>query len=450
VLLCAIRGGVVLLAYVCWSIWLTLHETDAPNHHGDLVDLIQMQHHASRANHTLQKKSWNEPTTHKETREANPLSESLQIQKVSDQTTKIGVAVTITSCEGSFFITEGAAVLQHSIRRASIHGSLGGKYDYDLYAIYHPDAELCAQTIQDLGYTLLKRDTPVKVDDIKGDFLRERIRTNGCCGEKELIKLEAFTLTQHPIVVLLDLDTLILNPLDPIFDLMLHSIEPPSDHMMWKDKPIPDNITMAYTNDYNMVSPRRKVKPAQGGFLVLRPSLTVYQEFVAVVRNGDYRDTGGWGGKTRKHWGSMTIQGLIPYYIFFLHPGQAVELNRCVYNNMCQQPMTSYNVCFTLQDPCEDCRLRSLEDISMTHFTFCQKPWLCMRHRRDDIGDKMCRRLHGEWFKMRSEMEVSWGRSGWGNSTYVDGDHFYGYCNNFGEKGYELIQKPYGQPAEIV
>ena len=93
----------------------------------------------------------------------------------------IGFAVTVTGC-GSDPITEGAAVLKHSIHLASVHGNIGGRYDYQMYAIYHPDGEDCAMPLKDLGYTLVRRETPVAVKDIEGDFLRENIEKNGCCG----------------------------------------------------------------------------------------------------------------------------------------------------------------------------------------------------------------------------------------------------------------------------
>jgi hypothetical protein len=73
---------------------------------------------------------------------------------------------------------------------ASVHGNLGGRYNYQIYAIYHPDGEQCAAPLKDLGYILVKRETPVAVKDIEGEFLRNNIEKNGCCGEKELVKLE--------------------------------------------------------------------------------------------------------------------------------------------------------------------------------------------------------------------------------------------------------------------
>jgi hypothetical protein len=499
-LLWASRFAIAAIVYLCLSMIATTIDIEAPNDHGDLVAIhlaqamgISAEERESKQSKALfappakenpsdslhigsQEASAKSPQIATTTNKKDPLNidnsreeSEKEPQKAiatnlqpgdNSNTAKIGYAVTITNCgtdgDMPFPITEGAAVLSYSIRRASIHGNQGGRYDYELYAIYHPDAEPCAETLRDLGYTLLKRDTPVQVSEIQGDFLREKIAKNGCCGEKELIKLEAFTLTQHSVMVILDLDALILQPLDAVFDLMLQRASPPTDHVQWKEEPLPPEINMIYTTDYAMVSPKRKIKPVQGGFLVMRPNQTVYEELRDIVRKGDYRDKGGWGGKSGKFWGSMTFQGLLPYYYKILHPGQAVELNRCIYNNMCSKPREEKSVnntllpgdCFTQEEDCEDCRARPVKEIVSTHFTVCQKPWMCMRHWKDSINHRLCRSLHGEWFTARSEMETSWGRAGKGNGT-VD-EHFRGYCHTHGEKGYNLIQKPYGKPINAL
>lgn len=169
----------------------------------------------------------------------------------------IGYFVSITSCGGSApSMAEGAAVLKHSIHLASVHGPLGGKYDYKMHAIYHPDALSCVQELEKLGYELNQRNTPVAVKDIQGDFLREKIVKNGCCGEKELIKLEAYTFEQYPVVVHLDLDVLILKPLDVLFDAMIvqekqaSATRPLSKiELMWPDRPIPSRINAFFTRD---------------------------------------------------------------------------------------------------------------------------------------------------------------------------------------------------------
>ena len=179
-----------------------------------------------------------------------PPKEKVQISDIT-----IGYAVTITGC-GSDPITEGAAVLKHAVHLVSSQGTKGGRYNYQMYAIYHPDGEACALPLKDLGFTLLKRETPVAVKDIQGDFLREKIEKNGCCGEKELVKLEAYTLIQHPIVVHLDLDVLILKPMDALFDWML--VDPQQQlvnydttgiPIMWPKMEVPPTPNAFFTRD---------------------------------------------------------------------------------------------------------------------------------------------------------------------------------------------------------
>lgn len=70
----------------------------------------------------------------------------------------------------------------------------------------------------------------------------------------------------------------------------------------------------------------------------------------------------------------------MPYYYMILHRDHAVELNRCIHDNMCSNPRegqlwpgeTEYR-CFTQEKDCEDCRVRPIGDIYSAHFTVCQK-----------------------------------------------------------------------------
>jgi hypothetical protein len=381
----------------------------------------------------------------------------------------IGYAVTITGCSSTGDpLTEGAAVLQHSIHRASVHGTLGGKYDYRLYALVHPEAAPCARPLADLGYTVLERETPVAVADIAGAFLREQIATNGCCGEKELIKLHAYTLTEHPIVVHLDLDVLVLQPLDVLLDFLLYRRRPRDAAgreqertqyqtvFMWPDRLGPERVNALYTLDYNMVQPHVLHKPVQGGFLMLRPDQKVYEEFVRIIRKGDYRSGSGWGGKVGPFYGSMTFQGIIPYYYNVLHPQQSLELNRCYYNTMADNPRTEKTVvdvvhgaCRTGQTDCLDCRTVPVTQVVTAHFTLCQKPWSCLGHSSGTLPHRLCRQLTHEWYRVRSELEQSWQRGkGLGDGDY-DRGQFYGFCTRSGAAGYIPIGKPYGQPQVV-
>lgn len=308
------------------------------------------------------------------------------LQKEFKTRTNIAYAVSISSCTARSLI-DGAAVLKHSIHTATKKSE---SYDYRMYAFVHPEAESCGRQLANLGYEIVVRDILVPVDDIQGEYLKSRITQNGCCGEKELIKLEAFTLTNHPLVVHLDLDTILLKPLDNLFDFMLNRPTNRSNvGIMWpyKKRPVPNYIEATFTRDYNIAAPKRRYKPIQGGLLVFRPSLETYQDFQQILRQGDFRNGTGWGGVVGPFYGAMTIQGILPYYYDFLKGGnKSVELNRCVYNNMADNPRNRKTVddvvhgkCMTGKRDCEDCRTRPAEDIFNFHFTCCMKPWWCLQ-----------------------------------------------------------------------
>ena len=321
------------------------------------------------------------------------LKDSDKGDTASSTTITIAYVVSISGC-GSDSLSDGAAVLKHSIdtvTKQSNNSSSSSKYDYQMYAIVHPDAESCGRELANLGYTIVIRDIPVPLNEIQGDILRTRIANNGCCGEKELIKLEALTLTDHPLVVHLDIDTIMLKPLDNLFDFMLGkstSTNHSNVGIMWKDKPIPEYIEATFTRDYNIANAGRHFKPIQGGLLALRPSMETYKDFQDILREGDFRNNTGWGGvKVGPFYGSMTIQGIMPYYYDYLHSGnKSVELNHCMYNNMADNPRDKTHhkgfpdgKCRTGKLDCEDCRKTPIEEIYNFHFTCCQKPWWCLQ-----------------------------------------------------------------------
>jgi hypothetical protein len=102
----------------------------------------------------------------------------------------IAHVVSLIKCKKSSSVTgflDAAAVLRHSIHKQSIHSTTTNtsKYSYQMYAIVHK--EQCAENavlLEQLGYITLLRDTPIQLDEIKGDWYRNHVENENCCGSK--------------------------------------------------------------------------------------------------------------------------------------------------------------------------------------------------------------------------------------------------------------------------
>ena len=352
--------------------------------------------------------------------------------------TTIAYCISVTSCGGKDEgISEGAAVLAHSIRRQKTQGS---RYDAKLYAFVHPVAEHCsAEKLARLGYQVQVRETPINATQIKGEFLRRTIQIRGCCQEKELLKLYAYTLSE-PVSVHLDVDFLILKPLDKLFDAIIGGVSSSSLDSQeieyggnGESVTTPRKVDAFFTRDYNL-SNRGKKAGMQGGFLIVRPSLDVYEEYRQIILEGDHRKGSGWSGLGHGgYYGAQQIQGLVAHYYDFVKPGTAIELNRCIHNTMADNPRDKSGNCRTGAKNCEDCRSRNIDDIYSAHFTVCQKPWKCPHVSPSGL----CADLHRQWFQARKELEMS-SRSF--TFTEKSGKHnpnvFLGYCSKSRSNGY--------------
>ena len=324
----------------------------------------------------------------------------------------IAYAISITACKQDNGLLDGAAVLQHSIHLNSIRVPRKSKYDYKMFAFVHPEAINCTKPLQALGYEVQIRPTPIRVDDVRGTYKTIASKA-GCCGEKEWLKLYVYLLTAYPVALHLDLDVLILQPLDDLYDAML--LGAPVQGNMWKD--LPDHIDAFFTRDYNMIIPgQRPVHQigVQGGFLVVRPNKQVFQEYVDIILEGNFTVAKGWGEMYGGYYGAATIQGLAAYYYGHVRPGTAVELNRCVYNNMADNPRGGgpENICRSAETECEDCRFTNLSLIKSVHYTDCYKPWKCTAGITTSSWKtgtkKQCLTFHHEWFRVRRSLESFW------------------------------------------
>lgn len=122
-------------------------------------------------------------------------------------------------------------------------------------------------------------------------------------SKKEFLKLYAYTMHDYPLAIHLDLDFLMLQPMDELFDAFFQPDAHTKHiaHAMW---PAGQNwtgrIETMFTRDYPMAPPGRPVEKVgmQGGFLIVRPNQTAYDELVHLIRQGNFK--GGWHDETGK------------------------------------------------------------------------------------------------------------------------------------------------------
>jgi hypothetical protein len=65
---------------------------------------------------------------------------------------------------------------------------------------------------------------------------------------------------------------------------------------------------------------------------VIRPSMERFEELQGIIRKGDHTSRGWGGSRIGNFWGGQTIQGILPYYYYSIHPNDGLEVNRCVHS----------------------------------------------------------------------------------------------------------------------
>jgi hypothetical protein len=345
----------------------------------------------------------------------------------------IAYATSVTKCTKDSVLMDQASVLMYSIHKSSFRvPTSGSRYDYDLFVFLHTEAAECKDQLEKIGWTVLIKDTPVEVEEIRGN-LKQYVKTASCCGEKEFLKLYSYTLTDYPVVVHFDLDVIVLQNMDELYDSMIDGPSSPARSKvaaMWQQaSEFPENIEGFFTRDYNMVMPgQRRVHQigVQGGFIIVKPNLNYFEEYRQIIIEGNYTVAFGWGDKLAYggFYGAAQIQGLCSYFFGHMRPNTTIELNRCIYNSMADNPhsdLSGLTRCRTMQplEECEDCRLTKVSLIKTAHLTVCQKPWGCQAYeghpqelREKFLAGKeaypICSQMHNAWFKFRQELEYLW------------------------------------------
>lgn len=160
--------------------------------------------------------------------------------------------------------------------------------------------------------------------------------------------------------------------------------------------------------------------------------------------------------------------GLASYFYGHLEPNRSVELNRCYYNTMVDEPYDfnlelNETLCTTVEPnlTCQDCRETAIEDIYTAHFTApCGKPEKCYL----DHEKPLCMKLFVEWHKVRFSLEKEWmakhrdykpnlliainETSSLSKSKLAILKQLRGHCSGSGSKSYLPLRLPSGNHAE--
>lgn len=397
--------------------------------------------------------------------------------------TTIAYAISLVKCgdhqTNAAGLTDAALILRHSIHVISSRNPEShSKYDYVMVAIVHRQAVPCSDILRKVGFQIMIVDSPVQRQDIQGEYLKQHIRKEWCCGHDEFIKWFPYTMTDYPAVVHVDIDFAFFRPMDELFDAMIHpadselgraarariAMERPSDTL-------PDRIDAFFTRDWPQVMPGR-LPGYQAGFVVVRPEPAVFEELTAIVKKGDYVSgfsrANGWGGLGYGGFvGAMAMQGLMAYYYDHVRPNTSVELNQCRYNWMGMdvryRAQPNFNPrsrkvgrCRNDNDTCEDCTVTPLDQIQSAHYTQCRKPWNCIgvgvqggaRGSAIDTNAgsyEKCMEVVTKWHSLRTDFEARLFRLTSDQRLLKAASHSYmvevfqGHCAGEGGKNYTPI-----------
>lgn len=332
---------------------------------------------------------------------------------------RVAFAVFITEVPDSTW-RDALAVLAFGIRQAAKRS----RHDVELIAL-SPDG-LSAESeaaLATAGFTkVLRRPVPVKAAEIQGANARhemEKVQGNANIPhfalEAEQVKYYGLTLLEYDRVLVLDADTMILDPMDELME-----------QQTGRD--------FVGTYDFGLNVPGSLVPPVQGGFLLFKPSQEDFSEILNITREGDFRPNDGWRGSGVGYsYGGVGPTGLLSYFfhkdalqkalaeaqgeeevVQVLEGAKAIAsaksgvakfaprmlaVDRKVYDVVVAPP---------LQKDLEGAdQLAAKQAVKSVHFTGdCLKPWLCLPTR-----DWLCEAVTDRWWELRAGLEAERGQA---------------------------------------
>lgn len=296
-------------------------------------------------------------------------------------------------------------------------------------------------------------------------------------GVRDLLRLQAFTLTSHPMVVLIDFDSFILQPLDDILQSMVAS---PSTIAYSKTYAPIGEVATGYNNGVDM------------GCVVIKPSLTELDSILTVYKTASYDPALGWDSSGVGSFpGAMGSSGILSYYYGAYRetlggneggtrrlsavPAPPIILDECLYSDSASDDIYGHldanGNCRNGESTCSDCSAQSTDGIVVARLgcAECESfdevcggmPYDCPSlDALDQISGRrggFCRHVHQQWFDKRKAFEEKhFKNTPGGPKAKADGTFDVivtkGYCKEQGQQGYEKIvpDDPTGPGPEIA
>lgn len=232
-----------------------------------------------------------------------------------------------------------------------VEGTGGELYDRtQLFKSQNYNVEILGHPITDID---LKETNPYIADNIELDV-----------GIRDSMKLQIWTLTSHPIAILMDFNTILQKPLDEDIDSLLEDPALKGYYI----RSVPD----ATSNESGVDT----------GFLIIKPSLQEFDNIVNSYINTPFDPIYGWNGEGHhKFVGGMGISGFLSYY--FSKDEGYVQLNRCIYAN-------------NVDDECLETVDISEVKVAKDYEKVCGDPLKCPYDQPDWSAEKLqtCHQLH--------------------------------------------------------
>jgi len=335
----------------------------------------------------------------------NSTKESPQHVRAHAVKLKVAFAVFVTDI-GTRGWKDAVDILAYSIKKAAAKS----KHHVDLIALTTEHLSASKEiALKGAGFKeVQKRPVPVPPDEICDAMSQEHMQRvmghssahNTFLMAHETIKYWGLSFTNFDRVLVLDADTMVLDPMD---------------ELMERDE---DFIG---TYDHGLDVKSSTMPPTQGGFLLFRPNTADFDAIKDLTREGNWSGAGWKRSGIGYCYGGVGPDGLLSYYfnqdalaeikrISKERLPEGIDKSRVDGSRMLAVDRAVYDVVLNkrLRDELEqknEDRALILDSVKSVHFTGdCIKPWICSQPR-----GWFCEGLQQKWWALRGELEASRG-----------------------------------------